>query len=62
MAASILLLYYSRMHARSHTHTHTRARAADNTHKYTTKSHYPDTGPTSPGFITLINAERLEMK
>ena len=36
-------------------------RATDTRHEYTTQSHYPDTGPTSPGFYPL-NAERLARK
>ena len=29
-------------------------RATDRKHKCTTGSHYPDTGPTSPGFLLLL--------
>ena len=32
-------------------------RAADKRHEYTTQSHYPDTGSTSPDVILLLSVE-----
>ena len=38
-------------------------RAASTSHEYTTQSHYPDIGPTSPGVtMYMFNAERLARK